>query len=107
MPDSYDPGLSLAAPRRPLALAERFLAPSGFVWGHLPAADPRAECIFVGGYGDFIEKHFETVRDLAARGLSVWCLDWRGQGGSTRPRRLPQRPRPRHFDRDAVELAQF
>ena len=76
-------------------------------WGHLPAADPRAECIFVGGYGDFIEKHFETVRDLTARGLSMWCLDWRGQGGSTRPKRWPQRPRARRFARDAAELAQF
>jgi lysophospholipase len=102
------------------ALAERFLAPRGFVWGSFPTADgaalrwghlaadnPRAECILVGGFGDFIEKQFETIRDLAARGLSVWCLDWRGQGGSTRPRRWPHRPRGRRFDRDATELAQF
>jgi lysophospholipase len=120
MPDSYAPGPTLAATRRPPALAERFLAPPGFVWGgfstgdgavlrwgHLPAANPRAECVLVGGYGDFVEKHFETVRDLAARGLSVWCLDWRGQGGSTRPKRWPNRPRARRFERDAAELAQF
>jgi lysophospholipase len=37
----------------------------------------------------------------------VWCLDWRGQGGSTRPRRLPTRPRARRFDRDARDLADF
>jgi len=101
-------------------LAERFLVPPGFVWGgiatadgavlrwgHLAAENPRAQCVLVGGFGDFIEKQFETIRDLAARGLSVWCLDWRGQGGSTRPKRLPQRPRARRFDRDAAELAQF
>jgi len=61
----------------------------------------------VGGFGDFIEKQFETVRDLAARGIEMWCLDWRGQGGSIRPRRLPARPRPRRFERDATELAEF
>jgi lysophospholipase len=61
----------------------------------------------VGGFSECIEKYFETVGDLAARGLSVWCLDWRGQGGSARPRRWPSRPRPRRFDRDAGELAAF
>jgi lysophospholipase len=101
-------------------LAERFLAPPGFVWGgfstpdgavlrwgHLAAEHPRAECVLVGGFGDFIEKQFETIRDLAARGISVWCLDWRGQGGSTRPKRWPHRPRARRFERDARELAAF
>jgi lysophospholipase len=76
-------------------------------WGHLPARQPRAECVMVGGFSEFIEKYFETVGDLAARGLSVWCLDWRGQGGSERPTRLPTRPRPRRFNRDAGELALF
>jgi lysophospholipase len=102
------------------ALPARFLEPSGFVWGslptgdgarlrwgHLPAKEPRAECVMVGGFAECIEKYFETIGDLAARGFSVWCLDWRGQGGSARPRHLPSRPRPRHFDRDASELASF
>jgi lysophospholipase len=39
--------------------------------------------------------------------LSVWCLDWRGQGGSERPRRWPSRPRARRYDRDANDLALF
>jgi lysophospholipase len=120
MPDSYilAPGLNETQHRPPLA--ERFLAPANFVWGsfstedgavlrwgHLAAGNPRAECILVGGFGDFVEKQFETIRDLAARGFSVWCLDWRGQGGSTRPKHWPHRPRGRRFDRDAGELAQF
>jgi lysophospholipase len=101
-------------------LADRFLTPPGFVWGtfrtadgavlrwgHLAAKHPRAECVLVGGFGDFIEKQFETIRDLAARGLSIWTMDWRGQGGSTRPKRWPNHPRPRRFKRDAGELAQF
>ena len=37
----------------------------------------------------------------------MWCLDWRGQGGSERPRRWPSRPRPRRYDRDANDLALF
>jgi lysophospholipase len=115
----YHPPLSGGARKAP-SLDERFLAPPGLVWGgfatadaatlrwcHLAAENPRAECVLVGGYGDFIEKHFETIRDLVARGWSVWCLDWRGQGGSTRPKLWPHRPRGRDFDRDAGELAQF
>jgi lysophospholipase len=98
----------------------RFLEPSGFVWGsfaapdgaklrwgYFPADRPRAECVLVGGFTECIEKYFETMVDLAARGLSVWCLDWRGQGGSERPRHWPSRPRPRHYNRDARDLALF
>ena len=100
-------------PRRPSGeiaglprLPARFLEPHGFTWGslaapdgatlrwgHLAAANPRVECVMVGGFSECIEKYFETTTDLAARGLSVWCLDWRGQGGSERPRRWPSRPR--------------
>jgi lysophospholipase len=110
----------IAGAGRQPPLPERFLPPPGFVWGsftardgavlrwgHLPVAGARAECVMVGGFGEFIEKQFETVRDLAARGVAVWCLDWRGQGGSVRPRRLPTRPRARKFDRDAEDLADF
>src|SRR5690242_18015309 len=98
----------------------RFLEPRGFAWGnlaapdgvklrwgHLPAVSPRAECVMVGGFTECIEKYFETMADLAALGLSVWCLDWRGQGGSERPRHWPSRPRPRRFERDAADLGLF
>src|SRR3954453_14282497 len=106
------------------ALAERFLPPRDFVWGrfaasdgavlrwgHLPVPDSiawaRAACVIAVGFGEFIEKHFETMRDLAARGIAVWCLDWRGQGRSIRPSRFPTRPRARNFNRDAEALAEF
>src|SRR5262249_8906265 len=101
-------------------LSARFLQPAGFLWGrftapdgarlgwgHLPAPNPHVECVMVGGFSECIEKYFETTADLAARGLSVWCLDWRGQGDSDRPRRWPSRPRPRRYDRDAGDLALF
>jgi lysophospholipase len=40
-------------------------------------------CIFQGR-AEWIEKYFETVRDLRARGFAVAALDWRGQGLSDR-----------------------
>ena len=40
-------------------------------------------CMFQGR-AEFIEKYFETVRDLQARGFAVATLDWRGQGLSDR-----------------------
>ena len=120
MPDSLSPVAFWGEPTRWPALDDRFLPPPGFVWGsftardgaalrwgHLPVANARAQCVLVGGFGEFIEKHFETVRDLGARGIEVWCLDWRGQGRSARPRRLPTRARARKFDRDAADLAAF
>ena len=120
MPDSLSLGvLQGEAIRRP-ALDERFLPPAEFIWGsfrtadgaelrwgHLPVRGARINCVMVGGFGEFIEKQVETVCDLARRGIAVWCLDWRGQGGSARPRRLPTRPRARRFDRDARDLADF
>ena len=111
-------------PARLPALDERFLPPRDFVWGsftasdgavlrwgHLPVPESireaRAACVIAVGFGEFIEKHFETMRDLAARGIAVWCLDWRGQGRSIRPSRFPTRPRARNFNRDAEDLAEF
>jgi lysophospholipase len=40
-------------------------------------------CLFQGR-AEFIEKYFETVRDLRARGFAVATFDWRGQGLSER-----------------------
>lgn len=40
-------------------------------------------CLF-HGRTEFIEKYFEVVRDLRARGFGVATLDWRGQGLSQR-----------------------
>lgn len=51
-------------------------------------------CLFQGR-AEFIEKYFETVRELHARGFAVVTLDWRGQGGSDR---LLDDPRKGHID---------
>jgi lysophospholipase len=98
----------------------RFLEPPGFRWGtftngrrhalrwgHLPVPGATRACVLVGGFGEFIEKYFETAADFAARGFSVWCLDWYGQGASPRPERDPTRPLARDFEADADDLAAF
>ena len=48
-----------------------------------PAGRRGTVCIFQGR-SEWIEKYFETVRDLRARGFAVASLDWRGQGLSDR-----------------------
>jgi lysophospholipase len=40
--------------------------------------------VLLHGRNEFIEKYFETTRDLTGRGFTVATLDWRGQGGSDR-----------------------
>jgi lysophospholipase len=40
-------------------------------------------CLFQGR-AEFIEKYFETVRELRSRGFAVATFDWRGQGHSER-----------------------
>lgn len=65
-------------------------------------------CLF-NGRGECIEKYFETVTDLRARGFAVATMDWRGQGGSGR-----MLPNPRKgfvedfvdFDRDLTRFMQ-
>src|SRR5881394_4041409 len=46
-------------------------------WGS-PADAKGTVCVF-SGRGEFIEKYFETVRDLRRRGFAVATMDWRGQ----------------------------
>ena len=40
--------------------------------------------VILQGRNEFIEKYFETIRELTAKGLWVAIFDLRGQGGSTR-----------------------
>jgi lysophospholipase len=48
-----------------------------------PAGRRGTVCLFPGR-SEWIEKYFETVRDLRNRGFAVAVLDWRGQGLSDR-----------------------
>lgn len=44
----------------------------------------RGTVTLMNGRTEFIEKYYEVIRDLTARGLAVATFDWRGQGGSDR-----------------------
>jgi len=63
-------------------------------------------CLFQGR-AEFIEKYFETVRDLRARGFAVATLDWRGQGMSDRALRNPRKGYVRNFDQYLIDLDVF
>jgi lysophospholipase len=63
-------------------------------------------CIFQGR-AEFIEKYFEVVRDLRARGFAVATLDWRGQGLSQRPLRDRCRGHVTSFAEYATDLETF
>lgn len=63
--------------------------------------------VILPGRNECIEKYFETIRDLSARGLGSALIDWRGQGGSDRLIRDPQRGYVRSFAEYASDLEQF
>ncbi len=48
------------------------------------ASVAKGTVVILQGRNEYIEKYFETIRDLTARGLWVATFDLRGQGGSPR-----------------------
>lgn len=100
----------------------RFQEPADFIWGSLqnddgakirygrlkPTGEPKGTMVMVPGFREPIEKYFETMRDMTARGYDVFIMDWRGQGGSERylPNE-PQKPFSLGFDRDIRDLHKF
>ena len=63
-------------------------------------------CIFQGR-AEFIEKYFETVRDLRERGFAVATIDWRGQGWSERALRNSRKGYVRRFSDYQIDLESF
>jgi len=63
--------------------------------------------VILTGRNECIEKYFETIRDLAGRGLGSAILDWRGQGGSDRLLSNPQRGYVKSFSAYTADLEQF
>ena len=49
-----------------------------------PPPGRKGTVVLLQGRAESIEKYFETVRDLRARGFAVAAFDWRGQGLSSR-----------------------
>ncbi|MEZ5812720.1 MAG: alpha/beta hydrolase [Rhizobiaceae bacterium] len=75
-------------PAPPGAVAGSFTAVDGrrlrYALFNETASPRRGTVIVLHGRNECIEKYFETVTDLAGRGLAVATFDWRGQGGSDR-----------------------
>jgi lysophospholipase len=63
--------------------------------------------IIVTGRNEYIEKYFETIRDLSARGLGTLILDLRGQGLSDRLIADPARGYVADFDDYAQDVEEL
>jgi lysophospholipase len=74
-------------------------------WGS-PADSKGTVCIF-SGRGEFIEKYFETVRDLRKRGFAVAMMDWRGQGHSARQLADPRKGHVESFSDFEIDVGAF
>ncbi len=69
--------------------------------------EQRGTVVILAGRAEFIERYFETVAELLARGFAVVALDWRGQGMSERQLgQFSQRAYRRFeiYERDLVAL---
>lgn len=67
----------------------------------------RGTVVVIPGRNESIEKYFETIRDLQARGLDVAIADLRGQGGSGRMIADPRRGHVNDFDEYVSDLHQL
>jgi lysophospholipase len=72
-----------------------------------PPGAPRATVALFQGRAEFIEKYFETIDDLLARGFDVVTLDWRGQGGSERELANPRKGHVDDFAQYQRDLSVF
>ena len=96
-------------------------APEGAVTGALKARDgvtlrfarwqpppgrKGTVCLFQGRT-EFIEKYFETVRELRSRGFAVATFDWRGQGRSDRKLRDPRKGHVGDFSEYELDVDVF
>ncbi len=61
-----------------------------YAYWHATGLPLKGTVTILQGRAEFIEKYFETIQDLRARGHAVVAFDWRGQGGSDRLLRNPQ-----------------
>lgn len=101
-------------------LESRFLPPPGWRW-HVftnpqgrkirfgtvapESRVPDAVVIVAPGLSEFGEKYFELAHDLIQRNLSLWVIDWQGQGLSDR--HFKNTPHKRHSSGFAEDVADF
>ena len=77
-----------------------------FARWHPPPGRKGTVCLFQGR-AEFIEKYFETVRELRSRGFAVATLDWRGQGRSERKLKDPYKGHVGDFSEYEEDLETF
>src|SRR4249919_3548359 len=77
-----------------------------FARWHPPTGRKGTVCVFQGR-AEFIEKYFESVRELRARGFAVAILDWRGQGLSDRALADTRKGHVKSFDQYGIDLSTF
>ncbi len=58
-------------------------------WRNEP--EDKGTIVLLHGRREYIEKYYETIGELLARGFSVLTMDWRGQGLSGRPLKNPHK----------------
>lgn len=76
-------------------------------YGYALADTPKGTIVLVSGLSEFTEKYYEVAKELLSRGLSVFTMDWYGQGRSSRPLSNPQKRYSEGFDQDASDLGYF
>src|ERR1700745_2044182 len=72
-----------------------------------PPVNRRGTVCLFQGRSEYIEKYFETVRDLRQRGFAVATIDWRGQGHSSRRLRDPRKGYVRDFSDYEIDVEAF
>ena len=77
-----------------------------FARWHPPPGRKGTVCLFQGRT-EFIEKYFETVRELRSRGFAVATLDWRGQGLSERALNDPRKGHVGDFSEFELDVDVF
>ena len=69
-----------------------------------PPPGRKGTVVVLQGRAEYIEKYFETVRDLRARGFAVATFDWRGQGLSDRVLADRHKGHVRNFSEYSTDL---
>jgi lysophospholipase len=89
------------------AAAGTIKTPDGVTLRYARFAPPpgrKGTVVVLQGRAEFIEKYFETARDLRSRGFAVATFDWRGQGLSDRALSDRQKGYVRDFAQYATDL---
>ena len=92
------------------AVAGSIKTPDGVTLRFARLAPPpgrKGTVVVLQGRAEFIEKYFETARDLRTRGFAVATFDWRGQGLSDRALTDRHKGYVRNFSQYAADLDAF